>query len=65
MLGNVWEWCDDRYEAGKDERVLRGGSWVHDPEFVRASFRYGVEPTYQGSFIGFRCVRDFRGRDKF
>src|SRR6185369_1278188 len=27
MLGNVWEWCSDRYEEGLP-RVIRGGCWA-------------------------------------
>jgi formylglycine-generating enzyme required for sulfatase activity len=27
MGGNVWQWCEDRYDSTKDSRVLRGASW--------------------------------------
>jgi formylglycine-generating enzyme required for sulfatase activity len=23
---NIWEWCEDKYEASSSSRVLRGGS---------------------------------------
>ncbi|MFN0101135.1 MAG: SUMF1/EgtB/PvdO family nonheme iron enzyme [Bryobacteraceae bacterium] len=58
-LGNVWEWCEDRFEAGSEERVVRGGSWSSLLEYVRASFRYRVVPGNRDNYIGFRCVRDF------
>jgi len=70
MHGNVLEWCEDRYrenyngapingsawETGgaADYRVVRGGSWNSDSQYVTSAYRYG---TYgQGSAIGFRLV---------
>jgi formylglycine-generating enzyme required for sulfatase activity len=58
MLGNVWEWCEDRYKPGSEERVLRGVSWIGPPEVVRASFRYRGGPAVRVVYVGFRCVRD-------
>ena len=53
--GNVWEWCEDWYNAEMKVRVLRGGSWDADlPEILLSSFRFS---TLKGSdAYGFRCV---------
>ena len=58
MLGNVWEWTADNYDSGN--KVVRGGSWVVDARFVRASVRGRVGPADRGDFLGFRCVGEFR-----
>ncbi|MGA2581383.1 MAG: SUMF1/EgtB/PvdO family nonheme iron enzyme [Bryobacteraceae bacterium] len=58
MLGNVWEWTADNYDAAGN-KVIRGGSWLDDSWGVRASFRDRNEPTTR-NYIGFRCVGEFR-----
>ena len=40
-----------------DTRVLRGGSFRADAEFLRSAFRSWLEPLSRSDFIGFRCVR--------
>jgi formylglycine-generating enzyme required for sulfatase activity len=70
MLGNVWEWVQDDYGPYGNEtqtnplaqikeapyKVARGGSWNVNPQYVRTSFRYRLEPSSRFNFIGFRCV---------
>jgi sulfatase modifying factor 1 len=72
MLGNVWEWCADSWHdsyqgapvdgsvwerSGGSNRVLRGGSWVDEPGFVRSRDRFKAAPTHRDYSIGFRLVR--------
>jgi formylglycine-generating enzyme required for sulfatase activity len=70
LLGNVWEWCYDRYRAYPKQAatdpvgaatgthsVRRGGSWYHGAQWVRAADRFRSTPTTRDYKIGFRVVR--------
>jgi formylglycine-generating enzyme required for sulfatase activity len=55
--GNVWEWCQDWYNAEKTRRVLRGASWYLDfPDCLFSSCRSYYAPEYRADRCGFRCV---------
>ena len=68
MAGNVWEWTSSLYrdypykaDDGREDpesrevRVLRGGSFGDDAQFVRCAFRSWSFPA-TGSTFGFRVV---------
>lgn len=59
MLGNVWEWCWDTYDAEVygTYRVLRGGGWFDEHWSCRASVRRRSHPTFQIDDVGFRIAR--------
>jgi formylglycine-generating enzyme required for sulfatase activity len=72
MHGNLWEWCEDVYDAGyyarsprdnpRNEsegpaRVLRGGSWVTRGVALRSANRSRGWPDMRTAFYGFRLVR--------
>ena len=58
MAGNVWEWCQDWYDSNHDTRVLRGGSWLFNSNFLRVATRNNDLPSYSTYYYGFRCVVD-------
>ncbi|MEI6037370.1 MAG: formylglycine-generating enzyme family protein [Planctomycetota bacterium] len=69
MHGTVGEWCSDRYgekllggadPVGPQEgsiRVSRGGGWRLGPGRCRSSSRFGFDPSFRGSYLGFRVAR--------
>ena len=70
LAGNVAEMCWDRWAAyppgavtdprGPDTgaaRVMRGGSWYDNPEWLRCAARRSFLPGSRGAHLGFRCVR--------
>jgi formylglycine-generating enzyme required for sulfatase activity len=74
MHGNVWEYCVDKmtdsyadvprdgtaYLSGPSDaqRILRGGSWSHNPAICRSAYRDSLDPSSSGwqGRIGLRVV---------
>ena len=71
MHGNVLEWCWDwygNYSSGAQtdpqgavsgsDRVLRGGSFRNDWQYLRSAARLHYTPFFPDYFVGFRLVRN-------
>ena len=74
MHGNVWEWVQDvvhdnydgapldgsAWEEGGDQhrRILRGGSWLYAPRYLRSALRNGFSSVLANDIVGFRVVRE-------
>ena len=72
MHGNVFQWCEGRWDEkyystspaenpegpaqGRSYRMLRGGYFVDGPYRCRSAYRYGGDPDFRSSIIGFRVV---------
>ncbi|MEO7495171.1 MAG: bifunctional serine/threonine-protein kinase/formylglycine-generating enzyme family protein [Massilia sp.] len=77
MHGNVWEWVQDTvhdnyegapsdgsaWEQGGDasRRILRGGSWLYNPRYLRAALRNGFSAVLSNDIVGFRVARNLIG----
>jgi len=71
MGGNVWEWVADCYSKDYSDsktdnpiynlchnvRVMRGGSLSTRGSSARTTHRNYDDPTFEGNFVGFRCVQ--------
>lgn len=62
MIGNVWEWCWDIYDAKVygPYRVFRGGGWNDTAAACRASCRRKSHPAFKIDDLGFRLTRSIR-----
>jgi formylglycine-generating enzyme required for sulfatase activity/serine/threonine protein kinase len=74
MSGNAWEWVNDWYgryyyvdsprinPQGPDsgeERVLRGGAYGGQLDWLRSAFRSAGQPGTASYFAAFRCARSY------
>jgi formylglycine-generating enzyme required for sulfatase activity len=72
MEGNVWQWVQDCYNvnylgaptdgsawtsSGCSSRVLRGGSWISDPKYLRSACREYRSPDVRSDNRGLRVAR--------
>src|SRR6516165_700919 len=73
MVGNVREWTEDCYHeryigaptdgspwiegADCSRRVVRSGSWLLAPAFLRSAYRYWFTTDYRLNYLGFRVAR--------
>jgi formylglycine-generating enzyme required for sulfatase activity len=56
MHGNVWEWCEDEFEAQGSAPMVRGGGWRDYGSICRASGRRWFEPGFRSRGLGFRLA---------
>jgi len=57
MTGNVYVWCEDRYDPANEARVVRGACWATGVEpCILSSFRAHFDPKTRADQGGFRCV---------
>lgn len=55
--GNVWEWCEDWFDANKTCRAIRGASWSNYRKETLALTNRAAGPEYgKTDMIGFRVV---------
>ncbi len=73
MHGNVWEWVQDCWQEGYagaptdgsarmtgncSSRILRGGSWLNNPSYLRIAYRNWLSSNLRDVNTGFRVARD-------
>ena len=55
--GTIRNWCDSRWPAGEQYRVIKGGAWNLPEEGCRTAARFGHSRGMVLSSIGFRIAR--------
>jgi formylglycine-generating enzyme required for sulfatase activity len=75
VIGNLWEWCEDRYDeffylrgprrdpvarGGSSTRLSRGGGFGAGPALARSAFRESYTPDAADGALGVRPARALR-----
>jgi formylglycine-generating enzyme required for sulfatase activity len=74
MSGGVFEWCEDTWHSNFEDapnkasawvkrgfesnRVIRGGSWLDDPDYLRIDYRDMDVDSLRNHITGFRLAHD-------
>jgi formylglycine-generating enzyme required for sulfatase activity len=75
MIGNVYEWCSDKYgeypiEAATDPKgpksgdfhICRGGEWNSEPWDARSAYRNYADPKSCQGTLGIRVVKEISSK---
>lgn len=76
MHGNVWEWTQDAVhdnylgapvdgsawegDGDRTRRIVRGGSWLYTPRYLRSALRNGFSAWGKNDIVGFRLATTLR-----
>jgi formylglycine-generating enzyme required for sulfatase activity len=70
LAGNVSEWTADTWDELRNpdrdanetvvgsQKVIRGGAWNAQDEYLRAALRSSASPTHTDGGLGFRCAQN-------
>jgi formylglycine-generating enzyme required for sulfatase activity len=56
MHGNMWQWCENKYEESSENRVVRGGTFSSGCRGARSACRTGRAPTERTAWYGLRVI---------
>ena len=63
MVGNVWEWTEQRFKGFTT--FIVGGSFLDDEEFVKVTSQKEIDVNTKQKDLGFRMIVDVKSMNKY